>query len=167
MGRRCRRRSTPWRKGLAEWDAAVSRVEAGFAGAIKSASPAEAARMRATLAATYLDRGRVADAVPHLDQAVALDPSFVAAHLLRGLAYARLNRTAAAWPAAYAAARKLAPCVGTRVVSVSQRHSRGGAERGARRGTGGIGHSRQSGSLCRRGRRLRRRADRFCSTTRR
>ena len=95
-------------KGLAEWDAAVSRVEAGFAGAIKSASPAEAARMRATLAATYLDRGRVADAVPHLDQAVALDPSFVAAHLLRGLAYARLNRTAAA-AAAYAAARKLAP----------------------------------------------------------
>src|SRR6187399_2418249 len=95
-------------KGLAEWDAAVSRVEAGFAGAIKSASPAEAARMRATLAATYLDRGRVADAVPHLDQAVALDPSFESAHLLRGLAYARLNRTTAA-AAAYAAARKLDP----------------------------------------------------------
>ena len=95
-------------KGLAGWDAAVSRVEAGFAGAVTSAAPAEAARMHATLAATYLDRGRVADAVPHLDEAVALDRSFVAAHLLRGLAQARLNRTAAA-AAAYAAGRKLEP----------------------------------------------------------
>ena len=95
-------------EGLAEWDAAMSRVEAGFAGAIKSAAPADAARMRATLAATYLDRGRVAEAVPHLDQAVALDPSFVAAHLLRGLANARLNRPPAA-AAAFAAARKLQP----------------------------------------------------------
>jgi len=95
-------------KGLADWDAAVARVEAGFAGAVTSATPAEAARMRAALAATYLDRGRVADAVPYLDQAVALDPSFVAAYLLRGLAHARLNRTTAA-AAAYAAARKLEP----------------------------------------------------------
>ena len=119
-------------KGLAEWDAAVSRVEAGFAGAIKSASPAEAARMRATLAATYLDRGRVADAVPHLDQAVALDPSFVAAHLLRGLAYARLNRTAAA-AAAYAAARKLEPAsVGASYLYLSAtREAARSGERGA------------------------------------
>ena len=101
--------------------------------------------MRATLAATYLDRGRVADAVPHLDQAVALDPSFVAAHLLRGLAHARLNRTAAA-AAAYAARAKAGACVGPRGVSVSQRHSRGGAERGAGSGTGGVARRPSSGS---------------------
>ena len=117
-------------KGLADWDAAVSRVEAGFAGAIKSASPAEAARMRATLAATYLDRGRVADAVPHLDQAVALDPSFVAAHLLRGLAHARLNRTAAA-AAENGAAADGEPAA-ARAAELADRGSRTEARGGAR-----------------------------------
>ena len=110
--------------------------------------------MRATLAATYLDRGRVADAVPHLDQAAALDPSFVAAHLLRGLAHARLNRTAAA-AAAYAARAKAGACVGTRVricISAPLERRRGA---GSGRGTGGVAHGRQSGSH-RRGRRLRR-----------
>ena len=80
--------------GLARWDAAVSRVEAGFAGAIKSAAPREAAQMRATLGATYLERGRVADALPHLDAAASLDAASV--QILRGLGHARAGQQAAA-----------------------------------------------------------------------
>ena len=95
-------------KGLAEWDAAVARVEGGFKGAITGAAPAAAARMRGTLAATYLERGRMADALTHLDRAAMLDPSFAAVHLLRGLALARTNRTGAA-AGAYDAARKVDP----------------------------------------------------------
>lgn len=93
-------------KGLAEWDAAVSRVEAGFRGAIGGAPPAAAARMRATISATYLERGRVAEALVQLDRAVTLDPAFVPAHLLRGLANQRLNHGPAA-AAAFDAARRL------------------------------------------------------------
>ena len=95
-------------KGLAAWDAAVARVEAGFKGAIGSAAPPEAARMRATIAAAYLERGRVTEAVTHLDRAVALEPSFAPAHVLRGLGRVRLNQRAAA-AAAFAAARRLEP----------------------------------------------------------
>ena len=94
--------------GLAQWDAAVSRVEAGFAGAIANARPLDAARMHATLGATYLERGRVADALTHLDLAATLDPSFAPAHLLRGLGHSRSNRFEPA-AAAYSAARRLDP----------------------------------------------------------
>jgi tetratricopeptide (TPR) repeat protein len=94
-------------KGLAQWDAAVARVETGFNGAITGAAPAEAARMRATLAATYMERGRASDAIAHLDRAVAIDPSFTPAHLLRAVARARVSRGDAA--GAYAAARTLDP----------------------------------------------------------
>jgi len=95
-------------KGLAQWDAAVARVEAGFKGAIGGAAPAEAARMRATLGATYLERGRLTEALVHLDRAAALDPAFAPAHLLRGLGRAKLNQNDAA-AAAFAAARRLDP----------------------------------------------------------
>jgi len=95
-------------KGLAQWDAAVSRVEAGFNGAIKSAGPGDAVRMRATLAAAYLERGRTLDAVAHLETAVKTDPSFAPAHLLLGLANTRLNRPQAA-ASAYARAFGLDP----------------------------------------------------------
>jgi tetratricopeptide (TPR) repeat protein len=94
--------------GLAQWDAAVARVEAGFTGAITGAGPAEAARMRATLAATFLERGRVTAATAHLDRAAALDPSFMAGHLLRGLGHARQGHAGDA-ASAYAAARTLDP----------------------------------------------------------
>jgi tetratricopeptide (TPR) repeat protein len=93
-------------KGLAEWDAAISRVEAGFTGAIGGAPPAAAARMRTTIAAAYLERGRTAEAVVHLDRAVTLDPAFLPAHLLRGLAHQRLNQVPAA-VSAFEAARRL------------------------------------------------------------
>ena len=80
--------------GLARWDAAVSRVETGFAGAIGPAGPREAAQMRATLGATYLERGRVNEALPHLDAAASLDAAPV--QVLRGLAHLRANQPAAA-----------------------------------------------------------------------
>ena len=95
-------------KGLAQWDAAVSRVEGGFAGAITSAAPAEAARMRATLGAAYLERGRVVEAVAQFDQAASLDASFAPLQMLRGLAHARVNRADTA-ASAFAAARRLDP----------------------------------------------------------
>lgn len=95
-------------KGLADWDAAVARVEAGFKGAISGAPTAQAARMRATLGATYVDRGRLTEALVQLDRAAMLDPSFAPAQLLRGLAHARLNHSDAA-AAALAAARREDP----------------------------------------------------------
>ncbi|HEV8394429.1 MAG TPA: tetratricopeptide repeat protein [Vicinamibacterales bacterium] len=93
---------------LAQWDAAVARVEAGFKGAIAAAAPAEAARMRATLGAAYLERGRLTEALVHLDRAAALDPAFAPTHMLRGLGRTKLNQNAAA-AAAFAAARRLEP----------------------------------------------------------
>jgi tetratricopeptide (TPR) repeat protein len=80
--------------GLARWDAAVARVETGFAGAIAGAAPREAAQMRATIGATYLERGRVADALPHLDVASSLDAAPV--QNLRGLGHLRANQPAQA-----------------------------------------------------------------------
>jgi tetratricopeptide (TPR) repeat protein len=80
--------------GLARWDAAVARVEAGFAGAIKGAPPRDAAQMRATLGATLLERGRVTDALPHLAAAASLDAPSV--HVLRGLARLRAGEPAVA-----------------------------------------------------------------------
>jgi len=118
-------------RGLAEWDAAVSRVEAGFASAIKTAAPAEAARMHATLGATYLERGRLAEALLHLDQAATLDPSLAPVHLLRALGRARLNQMEAA-AAAYATARKLEPA-SARVAYLYLSATRGGPARPERR----------------------------------
>ena len=92
-------------KGLAEWDAAVARVEAGFKGAITGAAPAQAVRMHATLGATYVDRGRLTEALVQPDRAATLDPSFAPAQFLRGLVHARLNQSAAA-ATAFAAARR-------------------------------------------------------------
>ena len=80
--------------GLAQWDAAVARVERGFGGAIASAAPREAAQMRATLGATYLERGRIGDALPHLDAAASLDAAAV--QILRGLGHMRAGQLAAA-----------------------------------------------------------------------
>jgi tetratricopeptide (TPR) repeat protein len=117
-------------KGLAEWDAAVARVEVGFKGAIAGAAPPAAARMRGTLAATYLERGRVADALIHLDRAATLDPSFGAVHLLRGLALARTNLTVAA-AGAFEVARKVEPSPAAAYLALAA--SRGANQAPARR----------------------------------
>jgi tetratricopeptide (TPR) repeat protein len=93
-------------RGLAEWDARVARVEAGFRSDVTTAAPTAAARMRATLGTVYLERGRIDDALAQFSAAIELDPSLVQVHVLRGLAYERLDRArdaAAAYRAAWQA----------------------------------------------------------------
>ena len=79
-------------QGLAQWDAFVARVEAGLASEIGAAPPPTAARMRAALGTTYLDRGRLDAALAQFDMAAALDPTFADVHALRGLAFELANR---------------------------------------------------------------------------
>lgn len=49
------------------------------------------ARLRLELAAAYLDKGQTTDALDHIKQAVAADPSMLDAYSLRGLIYMRMN----------------------------------------------------------------------------
>ena len=83
-------------QGLAQWDAAITKVEAGLASQIGGAPAPVAARMRATLGAVYLDRGRVDEALQQFDTAVALDADVRDVQTLRGLAYERTNQPAKA-----------------------------------------------------------------------
>jgi tetratricopeptide (TPR) repeat protein len=78
--------------GLAQWDAAVAKVEAGLNAEIGKASPPVAARMRAALGAVYLERGRWDAALKQFDAAVALDPQVDDVQYLRGLLHLRANR---------------------------------------------------------------------------
>jgi tetratricopeptide (TPR) repeat protein len=98
--------------GLAQWDGAVSRVEAGFTAAITGAPPREAAQMRATIGVTYLERGRLAEALTHLDAAASSPEMPASVHLLRGLGHARRGRHAAA-AEAFGRARRAAPTSAT------------------------------------------------------
>ena len=77
---------------LAQWDRGIAGVESGLAAEISGAPPELAARMRATLGAAYLERGRVDEALAQFDIAVRLDPGFADAHVLRGLAFELRNR---------------------------------------------------------------------------
>jgi len=95
-------------QGLAQWDAAITKVETGLASQIGGAPPAVAARMRATLGAVYLDRGRVDEALQQFDAAVALDADVRDVATLRGLAYERTNQPANA-VGAYRSAVKQEP----------------------------------------------------------
>jgi tetratricopeptide (TPR) repeat protein len=95
-------------RGLAEWDARIDGVESGFRADVTKAAPPAAARMRATLGVVYLERGRVDDALAQFGAAVELDPALAQVHVLRGLAYERMNRSAEA-DDAYRAAWKAKP----------------------------------------------------------
>jgi tetratricopeptide (TPR) repeat protein len=78
--------------GLAQWNGAVGKVEAGLAAEITGAPPPVAARMRATLGAVYLERGRWDAALKQFDTAIALDPQIENVQHLRGVLYQRENR---------------------------------------------------------------------------
>jgi tetratricopeptide (TPR) repeat protein len=80
-------------QGLAAWDAAQARMEAGLAAEVGSAAPFAAARMRTVLGAAYLERGRVDEALTQFDAAVSLDPSLANAYVLKGLALESANRS--------------------------------------------------------------------------
>lgn len=79
--------------GLAQWDGAVAKVEAGLASEIAKAPPPVAARMRAALGAVYLERGRWDAALKQFDAAIALDPQVDDVQHLRGLLQLRANRS--------------------------------------------------------------------------
>ena len=78
--------------GLAQWDGAVAKVEAGLAAEIGKASPSVAARMRAALGAVYLERERWDAALKEFDAAIALDANVDDVQYLRGLLHQRANR---------------------------------------------------------------------------
>ena len=95
-------------RGLADWDTRVAQVESGFRADVAAAAPPAAARMRATLGTVYIERGRFDDALVQFTTAAELDPSLAPVHVLRGLAYERLNRPADA-ASAYRAAWQASP----------------------------------------------------------
>jgi protein O-GlcNAc transferase len=99
-------------RGLAEWDARVSGVEAGFRADVAAAQPPAAAVMRGALGTVYLERGRLADALAQFTAAAELDRSLSQAHVLRGLAYERANRLTDA-AGAYRAALQANPADAT------------------------------------------------------
>ena len=91
-------------EGLAQWDAAIGRMESGLGAEIGAAPPPMAARMRTTLGAAYLERGRLDDALAQFDTAARLDPMFGGVHVLRGLTQELANRpkeAAEAWRVAW------------------------------------------------------------------
>ena len=49
------------------------------------------ARLRLELALAYFDKGQTTDALDHLKQSIAADPTLFEAYNLRGLIYMRLN----------------------------------------------------------------------------
>ena len=99
-------------RGLAEWDARVSGVEAGFRADVAAAPPPAAALMRGALGTVYLERGRLDDALAQFTAAAELDRSLSQAHVLRGLAYERANRLTEA-VGAYRAALQANPADAT------------------------------------------------------
>jgi tetratricopeptide (TPR) repeat protein len=82
--------------GLSSWNDSVARVEAGFKGAIGSATPGQAVQMRAALGATYIERGRYQDALVVLGGAPADQAVPSGYHRLASTAHERLGDTARA-----------------------------------------------------------------------
>lgn len=78
--------------GLAQWDSAIAKVEAGFASEVGAAPPQTAARMRTALGAVYLERGRFDAALVQFDAAATLDPSSPDVHVFRGLVFDQTER---------------------------------------------------------------------------
>jgi Tfp pilus assembly protein PilF len=65
----------------------------------------ESAEAHIQLGRTLLERGKVADAIPHFERAVAIEPASAQAHLLLAKAYVRAGRLPEAQPHFEAAAR--------------------------------------------------------------
>ena len=91
--------------GLAQWDAAIGRMESGLGADIGAASPPMAARMAYRLSVRRTSN--VADWTMHLRSSIALrklDPMFGEVHVFRGLAQELANRpteAAEAWRVAW------------------------------------------------------------------
>ena len=96
-------------RALAEWDAVLAGYEQKMAAEIQAVDARLGARMRTVLGATYLDRGRIRDALEQFTMARALDSSHVDAPLLQGLVYSQLLGEPAAAIDAFRAAAAIDP----------------------------------------------------------
>lgn len=96
----------PGRFALAVWVLVVAGVLGGCAAgpdrAVTAAEPItesdepearKRARIRLELASNYFENGQTTVALDEIKQSLAADPTFVGAHVLRGLVYMRLNET--------------------------------------------------------------------------
>lgn len=96
----------PGRFALAVWVLVVAGVLGGCAAgpdrAVTTAEPItesdepearKRARIRLELASNYFENGQTTVALDEIKQSLAADPTFVGAHVLRGLVYMRLNET--------------------------------------------------------------------------
>jgi tetratricopeptide (TPR) repeat protein len=77
---------------LANWDETIRGAEQDLRRRLPAASAAESVRLHTTLAESYVERGRYADAIGELDAAIQLDGGRGALHVLRGLALEALGR---------------------------------------------------------------------------
>jgi tetratricopeptide (TPR) repeat protein len=77
---------------LAKWDEMIRGAEQDLRRRLPAASAAESARIHTTVAESYVERGRYADAISELDAAIQLDGGRGALHILRGLALEMLGR---------------------------------------------------------------------------
>lgn len=76
---------------LAAWDAAVQRVEGSIAEELKQAPPEAVPRLHIAAALALAERGRIDDALAHLNQAVARAPRDVDARTVLGLVHSQLT----------------------------------------------------------------------------
>ena len=70
---------------LAEWDRAIAAIDTRIARDLESARGQRAYELHLELAVTYLERGRLADALRHLEMASAADPVASDAQILRAV----------------------------------------------------------------------------------
>lgn len=77
---------------LAEWDRRISAVDARVTREIEAGPRERAVQLHLELGITYLERGRAADAVSHLEAAAALDPASPDVPLLMALALEAAGR---------------------------------------------------------------------------
>jgi tetratricopeptide (TPR) repeat protein len=94
-------------QALEQWDAAIRAAESGLQSEIGRAEAPIAARMRATLAGAYLDRGRTADALREFTTASELDPGRADVHAFLGLIHSQVTGDSALAASAFGRAAAL------------------------------------------------------------
>jgi tetratricopeptide (TPR) repeat protein len=93
---------------LAQWDRTISAIDARVTRDLQTTSGRRAYELHFELAVLYLERGRIADALRHLEHASSADPDAADSLLLRATALERAGKTDAAaqrWLAVWLADR--------------------------------------------------------------
>ncbi|HEX5108677.1 MAG TPA: tetratricopeptide repeat protein, partial [Vicinamibacterales bacterium] len=83
-------------RALTEWDTSIRDGEQVLASKLPTASPQNALEMHTTLAAWYLERGRMSEAAREFEAAIRIAPERPALHLFQGLAHQAANEPAEA-----------------------------------------------------------------------